>query len=235
MNPNNAAPTMPPAPTAMDTGKGKSNKGLIVATAITSVLAVCGIGFGVFGMIQSAQKDDQISDLKVQIKDSDGTITEIETPQIETTANNGTTVTITDSVTTVENPEDYVYIGEWGKKIKIPENLTAVKYSFANTVNLGTGYNKDCSNLGVSAITTSDGLEAVNNEEDLNYLLGFITRCPAGTEFLPWVAVTFSADGYDYYYEFPNGISTENHPQWMFNSVDLVKDMLTNADNYSSI
>ena len=60
-------------------------------------MAVCGIGFGVYGMMQSSQKDSQISDLKVQIKEDDGTITTIETPEIETTTNNGATVTITDT------------------------------------------------------------------------------------------------------------------------------------------
>ena len=91
----NAAAAMP----VMDSGNQKSGNGLKIATAIASVVAVCGIGFGIYGMVQSSQKDSQISDLKVQIKDSNGTVTTIETPEIETTAGNGTTVTITDSNT----------------------------------------------------------------------------------------------------------------------------------------
>ena len=77
--------------------KQKSGSGLKIATAIACVVAACGIGFGVYGMMQSLQKDSQISDLKVQIKEDDGTITTIETPEIETTTNNGATVTITDT------------------------------------------------------------------------------------------------------------------------------------------
>ena len=45
--------------------KQKGGNGLKIATAIACVVAVCGIGFGVYGMMQSSQKDDQISDLKV--------------------------------------------------------------------------------------------------------------------------------------------------------------------------
>ncbi|MDO5475113.1 MAG: hypothetical protein Q4F61_01870 [Candidatus Saccharibacteria bacterium] len=90
----NAAAAMP----VMDSGNQKSGNGLKIATAIASIVAVCGIGFGIYGMVQSSQKDSQISDLKVQIKDSNGTVTTIETPEIETTTNDGTTVTITDTV-----------------------------------------------------------------------------------------------------------------------------------------
>ncbi len=88
-----------PITSAVD-NKPKSGNGLKIATTIACIMAACGIGFGVYGMMQSAQKDSQISDLKVQIKENDDTITTIETPEIETTTDNGTTITITDSLNT---------------------------------------------------------------------------------------------------------------------------------------
>ena len=96
----NATATMP----VMDSGKQASGKGWKIATAIVSVVAVCGIGFGVYGMLQSSQKDNQISDLKVQVEDSNGKITTLETEKIETSDENGTTVTITDSTIAKTNP-----------------------------------------------------------------------------------------------------------------------------------
>ena len=114
----NAAAAMP----VMDSGNQKGGNGLKIATAIASVVAVCGIGFGIYGMIQSSQKDSQISDLKVQVEDSNGKITTLETEKIETTDKDGTTVTIADSAVKNENSEDYIYVGEWGFKIKKPEN-----------------------------------------------------------------------------------------------------------------
>ena len=87
----------PAAMPVMDSGEQSNGKGLKIATAIASVIAVCGIGFGIYGMVQSSQKDSQISDLKVQIKDPDGKITTLETEKIETTAEDGTTVTIADT------------------------------------------------------------------------------------------------------------------------------------------
>lgn len=45
--------------------KGQRNgNGLKIATAIACVVAVCGIGFGVYGMVQSSQKDTEITKLK---------------------------------------------------------------------------------------------------------------------------------------------------------------------------
>ena len=82
--------------------KQNSGNGLKIATAIACVVAVCGVGFGVYGMIQSSQKDSQISDLKVQVENKDGTITELETDKIE--MNNDTnTITITDDVIVADN------------------------------------------------------------------------------------------------------------------------------------
>ena len=87
-----------------DSGNQKNGNGLKIATVIASVVAVCGIGFGIYGMMQSSQKDSQISNLKVQVKDSNGKITTLETERIETTDENGTTVTIADSALAKLNP-----------------------------------------------------------------------------------------------------------------------------------
>ena len=95
------APVTPVAPVVEN--KQKGGNGLKITTAIACIMAICGIGFGVYGIMQSTQKDSQISDLKVQIKEDDGTITTIETPEIETTTNNGTTITINDSLVGYQN------------------------------------------------------------------------------------------------------------------------------------
>ena len=44
--------------------KQKSGNGLKIATAIACIVAVCGIAFGVYGMVQSSQKDTEIAKLK---------------------------------------------------------------------------------------------------------------------------------------------------------------------------
>ena len=112
--------------------KQKNGNGLKIATAIACVVAVCGIGFGVYEMMQSAQKDSQISDLKVQIKEGDGTITTIQTPEIETTTNDGTTVIITDDIASEKvDSTKYLYVDAWGIKIAIPDSLKTVNYTYS--------------------------------------------------------------------------------------------------------
>ena len=59
--------------------KQKSGNGLKIATVTACVVAVCGIGFGVYGIVQSSQKDGQISDLKVEVNDKSAKIDELET------------------------------------------------------------------------------------------------------------------------------------------------------------
>ncbi|MBO4276309.1 hypothetical protein J5868_01200 [Candidatus Saccharibacteria bacterium] len=95
--------TAMPATSSSQQGSGN---GLKIATAIASIVAICGIGFGVYGMIQSTQKDNQISDLRVQIKNSDGTITTIDTPKIETTTSDGSVITISDMPESVDQDSE---------------------------------------------------------------------------------------------------------------------------------
>ena len=78
----------------------KKNTGLIASMVVCAVLAVGGIAFGIYGMMQSSQKDSQISDLKVQIADKDGTITTLETEKIEINDDKNT-ITITEDVAPV--------------------------------------------------------------------------------------------------------------------------------------
>ncbi|MBR2830749.1 hypothetical protein IKE83_00075, partial [Candidatus Saccharibacteria bacterium] len=89
--------------------KQKSGNGLKIATAIACIVAVCGIGFGVYGMFQSLQKDSQISDLKVQVENRDGTITELETEKIQIN-NSDNTITISDTDTSL--PQNIRFIND---------------------------------------------------------------------------------------------------------------------------
>ena len=214
----------------MESGKQGNGKGLKIVTALACVVAACGIGFGVYGMIQSSQKDNQISDLKVQVKDNNGTITTIETPEIETTTDNGTTVTITDTVAATENTEDYIYIGEWGTKIKISDELTNISYAYVDDNSKDT-----CGVLMLTASTKGDGSKPdfVRSSGQVSDYLGAINRCsnedarPYGTP------VDIDDPGYTYHYDAIQYSITNT--DWESESVEAIKNMLTNPDNYSAI
>lgn len=77
----------------MEFGKPKKSKAPIVA-GICVVLALAGVGFGVFEMMQD--KGKKVEDLKIEIENSDGTKTELETDKI-TISDDNSTITIKDS------------------------------------------------------------------------------------------------------------------------------------------
>ena len=76
--------------------KASSGNGLKITAIITSILAICGVGFGVYGMMQGMQKDSQISDLKIQIEGQDGKVTTLETDEIKI-SDDSQTITINDT------------------------------------------------------------------------------------------------------------------------------------------
>lgn len=60
-------PTPPASAEPMMDGGRKSNNGLKIITAIACVIAICGIGFGIYGILKSAEKDKDIIELRAQI------------------------------------------------------------------------------------------------------------------------------------------------------------------------
>lgn len=74
-----------------DSGKQKDGKGWKIITAIACIVAVCGIGFGVYGMIDAnsikTAKDIEINNLTDQIDNLNTKIDELES-KVDTQQNN---------------------------------------------------------------------------------------------------------------------------------------------------
>ncbi len=114
----------------MDNSEQKCNKWWKIATAIASTIAICGIGFGIYGIMQSTQKDNQISNLKAQVEE---TSNKTAAPKTETgaTADNDVVISTTEN----NSAKDYIYISEWGIKIKVPKADRFREFSYAFTSN----------------------------------------------------------------------------------------------------
>lgn len=135
----------------------KKNTGMIAGMVACAILALGGVGFGIYEMTQANQAKDQIADLKVEVKKDDGTTTTIETPEIKTTTDDGTTITIADSATTISGgpyiESGYFYVPDWGWKFKIPDGLTGLGFS-VDYDEAHTGY--DLPFIGFTAYQKSD-------------------------------------------------------------------------------
>ena len=76
MEPNSNA-VIPQSPAA-DNSKQTNGNGLRIATVVAAIVAACGIGFGVYGMLDSGQKAQQISNLETEITNKSQKITQLE-------------------------------------------------------------------------------------------------------------------------------------------------------------
>ena len=113
-------PIVPKDSIVQDSGKEKGGKGAVVGMIIFAILALGGIGFGVWAWMDgNTQKDalnTQISTLKQQNE------------ELAEKINDGDTIINIDTDGNEINTADYIYVGEWGIKIKIPETLSNVSY-----------------------------------------------------------------------------------------------------------
>ena len=116
----NSDTSAPIAPVVENSEQNGGGNGLKIATAIACIVAVCGIGFGVYGMIQSSQKDNQISDLKAQITKKDETITNLEakisekeTVIIDVDSDNEIKLSDTEAQTLIESKRQELGYNTW--------------------------------------------------------------------------------------------------------------------------
>ena len=110
------------AMSAMDSGKQKDGKEWKITTIIASIVAVCGIGFGVYGVMQISQKDNQISTLNSEITTLKQSVEELEKTITGINTNN----------TAPETNDSGIVINDWKLKIKIPESISIVSYTLDN-------------------------------------------------------------------------------------------------------
>ena len=183
----------------------KSSKGMLLGLIFCLILAAGGIGFGVWTMMDSsAQKtnyEKQISDLNSRIN------------TLQEQAAKGDDEDKGDDADDVD-PADYIYVGEWGLKIKKVDGLKIDKYSFVNIED-----NNDFSRVEVYAGGEGD------------YPLGDVVRVDKEKEAVGLFNIVFSDDNYDYYTSGPNG----DVPSDLVQELELVKKMISNSENYSEI
>ena len=220
-----ASPTPMSAP--MGAPVKKSGKGMVLGMIIFAILAIGGIGFGVWAMMdgntQKTNLEKQISDLRTQNNQLLGQIAGDD---------GGGEVSAVD-------PEDYIYVGEWGLKIKKPEGLSTPSYKFAQ----GAGYTKivvwgvNCSTNGQCQYFP-DFADIEKNDSGL----GNIYRYPK--DFSPdsgsSPVLVFSDESWNYYsYHIQTSYSADHQDNieadWELSSIDLIWDMLTTSENYSQI
>lgn len=149
---------------------------------------------------------------------------------------NQTTSALEEQIANVEAKDedgisgDYIVLKDWGVKIKIAMGLTNITYNMQNNDLAEVmiwGVKQNSSRLGVP-----DFAKQTKNSNPL----GTVVRVPRYERAAAGRLIWYD-DYYNYYYQGPSGVPTisEEEMSWWVESYLLIKDMLTNADNYEAI
>ena len=225
--PKSPDPTFDNGPSVVE-GKGGKKTGWIIGLVLMALIAAGGVGFGVWAWMDgNTQKDalnEQISSLKQQNN------------SLQEQLNNGDTIINIDTDSDVDT-SDYIYVGEWGLKIQILEGLNYVSYEFEQH---GGADQVEGSTMAVFG-TVGDNLSDFANMYKNSSPLGAVSRILKGTHGddldCQYSSLVFSDDNYNYCYEHPQSVYaiSQEEQNLEVETVDLIEQMLRNAENYSSI
>ncbi len=204
--------------------KPKKNVGTMIGIIILIFLAGGGAGFGTWAYLSGNEKE---ANMNAKIEDLNAQLA--AKPEVDETVVNVNTDSDVDTT-------NYIYIGEWGIKIKKPSELNMLSYLVDYRASEdGLAY------LYVNGVYGNpSSVPSFINTSVNEYWLGCLTRLADGAELAPFDAVgdpIVTIDGFEYYYGSPNGPSSSNEQDYDLEeqSTKLINQMLTNPENYSKI
>lgn len=126
--------------------------------------------------------------------------------------------------------ENFIYVKDWGMKIKIISGLTNVSFDIDND---------DYGSILVWGARRDSGANYVPDfakQSKNGNAMGTLTRVPRYERSASGRLIWYD-DYYNYYYQGPTGEPEANEVEmsWWVESYLLIKEMLTNADNYIAI
>lgn len=220
------------APTALASPQ-KQSHGMLIGLIAAIVIAVVGLGTSVAAFTMkaadAADYEEQIAVLENAVEEAEENAGQPEPLIVTTPAGEEVTTTAPGNV----DASQYIYIGQWDIKIKIPENLLITKYDYAM-------YN------GFSAVeilgSTKDGQYLpgfADPSENRTMPLGAVNRFPKDAEQASTLGrtIVFTDDQYVYSYAGPQALysDSESEQKWEVESVQAIQQMLEDPENYSTI
>ena len=215
----------------------RSSKSMIIGMICLAVLAVGGIGFGVWAMMDGnakvEKKDAQIAELNSKL--AGGGQSELDGIVDDEGVGDNTIMA------------GYIYVEEWGLKIKIPEGLHLVSYEFKHH---GGKTQVEGTTVAVSGTVGDELLDFANmykNQSSLGSVARMRKDNYSGSEYDEVEVdrrecgvdggLIFSDDDYNYCYSHPqvDYSTSEEEKDLERRSIELIEEMLTNPDNYSKL
>ena len=180
-----------------------TQKKMLVAVGLMSVATVAAVIFGVISIVRQGETTKEL------------------TEQIAIAQNNAQA----QQADTVDG--DYINLKDWGLRIKIVTGLTYISYNYESdeySEVMIWGAKRDAS--------ANYSPEFVNQSKN-GSSMGTVVRVPRYERAAAGRLIWYD-DYYNYYYQGPSGVPnvSEDEMSWWVDSYLLIKEMLTNADNY---
>lgn len=216
-------------PVVSEEPKKKAKVNFVVCIVCLALMAIAGVAFGAYAMIA---KDRAVAEASENCGGERPAPVPGNEPE-ETPEDLLDETKPEKSAQGISNPEDYIIIGEWGVKIKIPDNLISVSYRY----NVGAGYTS-LEVLGVKR--GGQYFPEFANPTMNSSSLGIVWRTNEDTrnsEMGEGEAPVLKLDGYNYFYAHPQDVysTDEDEKQWEVESVELIQEMLDAPSSYSRI
>lgn len=226
----NEAPKKAPKDDIVFNDKPKKKTGMILCMILLLLIAAGGVGFGVWAQMDGNSHRDNLNAQINSLKEQNSKLLEQlgedvdEIVDGETEINPGTSSSV--------KTEDYIYVGEWGVKFKIPENLQHVSYT-VNDFDYDGGWAGV--SLCVSGATTGHGDKRpsfLGKQHDI-VSLGCLSKNTKSSKEGYYGAGSDNPVG-EYYYLGPQAVIDDMNVDWEIESVNTIKEMLSTS-NMSAI
>lgn len=204
-----------------DASKKSKNTGIVLGMVLLALVAVAGIGFGVYTMYDS---NKQIESLNTQIAALKATNDSLA----EQLANTSMDDAVDEEETDIDDgiSASYIDVTDWGLKILIPDTLKDASFVLLNDGNeLSIKGWVGEAEVAPSFVDLAEGLGTVKR-----YAVGTYVASEGSTDEL-----IFADDAYEYYYSAPQTTYATEEAELAIEqaSVEAIRQMLINAENYT--
>ena len=227
--PEKIAPAPAPAPKPTIAPMKKDNSKILTTLSIfLGIVALVGIVLGVVGLVAASSAKDELASTELELKQAEAIIMQVE-------EETGKTIETVDDVPTFSTSTDYLYVNDWGLKIKLSSELERMSYLYDSD---GGYHPRLCvSGLAKNSVNTFPPFaDLTQNASGLGCLIRVDTNEGAvDANNVSFGELVYTSGQYNYFYQAPSGtFSTDSSEQALEQSaVSTIKAMLS-SENISA-
>lgn len=194
------------SPTNVGGSKARNMGAFKIVAILASIVAICGIGFGIFGIVQNSNANARINELESEITSLHEQLEQKTTTDSQGNDTNSNLNANQNNPDHVVATKKYLEPQGWNIRFAYPEGVTDVQYDIQNTnwdgVLYVSGITKDGKTYNV------DLFGGKNAYRHYPFFLGAVARLSAANSPSGWVVdapLLFKGNNYSYYRAGGNG------------------------------